>query len=55
MERDKKMTFVFSIELKKILEKIAKKDSGSFKKIEDCAITFLDYDHHDRVYKKYSA
>jgi YafQ family addiction module toxin component len=92
MENSEKMSFVFSIEFKKILEKMAKKDRmglekiesqiykiisnpligkplrnvmknyrrvhiGSFVlvyKIENQEITFADYDHHDRVYKKYS-
>ncbi|MEK7569079.1 MAG: type II toxin-antitoxin system mRNA interferase toxin, RelE/StbE family [Patescibacteria group bacterium] len=87
-----KMNFVFSIEFRKILEKMAKKDRTRVKKIEDQVykiilsptvgkplrnvmknyrrvhiesfvlvykiendeITFVDYDHHDRVYKKYS-
>ncbi len=34
MENNKNMSFVFSIEFKKILEKIAKKDRASLKKIE---------------------
>lgn len=86
------MTFVFSIEFRRILEKMAKKDRSGLKKIEtqiykvilnpvvgkhlrnvmknyrrvhigsfvltyeigNNKITFVDYDHHDRVYKKYS-
>lgn len=86
------MTFIFSIEFKKILEKMAKKDRTSLKKIESQVykiisnplvgkplrnvmknyrrahigsfvliykienqeIAFMDYDHHDRIYKKYS-
>jgi len=89
---ENKMTFVFSVEFKKTLEKMARKDKlglkeieshvykilsnpvigkplrnvmknyrrvhiGSFVlvyKIENDEITFVDYDHHDRVYKKYS-
>ena len=92
MRNAKKMSFVFSIEFKKILEKMAKKDKLGLKKIEDQVykiisnplvgkplrnimksyrrvhigsfvlvykieneeITFADYDHHDRIYKKYS-
>ena len=92
MENNNKMSFVFSIEFRKILEKIAKKDKmglkkiesqvykiisnpligkplrnvmknyrrvhiGSFVliyKIENHEIVFIDYDHHDRIYKKYS-
>jgi YafQ family addiction module toxin component len=91
MENDKKISFVFSIEFKKILEKISKKDKLGLKKIEDQIykiisnpfigkplrnimknyrrvhigsfvlvykikdeeITFLDFDHHDRIYRKY--
>ena len=91
MENDQKVHVVFSIEFKKILEKIAKKDRsglqkienqiykiisnpllgkplrnvmknyrrvhiGSFVlvyKIEDECITFMDFDHHDTIYKKY--
>ena len=90
MENNEKMHFVFSIEFKKILEKMAKKDKLGLKKIENQVykiisnpligkplrnimknyrrvhighfvlvykienqeITFADYDHHDRVYKK---
>jgi len=85
------MNFVFSLEFKKILQKLAKKDKPRLKKVEDQVykiisnplvgkplrnvmknyrrvhigsfvlvykieneeITFVDYDHHDRVYKKY--
>ena len=85
------MRYVFSKELAKILEKMAKKDRLEMKKIEtqvfkiianpligkplrnvlknyrrvhidsfvliykieNDEITFMDYDHHDRVYKKY--
>ena len=92
MENNNKMTFIFSIEFKKILEKTAKKDRMSLKKIESQVykiisnpligkplrnvmknyrrvhigsfvliykienqeIIFMDYDHHDRIYKKYS-
>lgn len=92
MEGVKKMTSVFSIEFRRILEKMAKKDRPGLKKIEtqiykvisnpiagkplrnvmknyrrvhiesfvlvykieNTEITFVDYDHHDRVYKKYS-
>lgn len=88
----RKINIVFSIELKRILEKMAKKDKVGLKKIENQIykiissptvgkplrnvmknyrrvhiesfvlvykiendeITFVDYDHHDRVYKKYS-
>lgn len=91
MGNDKKISFVFSIEFKKILEKISKKDKPGLKKIEDQIykiisnpfigkplrnimknyrrvhigsfvlvykikdeeITFLDFDHHDRIYRKY--
>ena len=35
MRNAKKMSFVFSIEFKKILEKMAKKDKLGLKKIED--------------------
>lgn len=87
------MNFVFSIELKKILQKLAKKDKPGLKKVEDQVykiisnplvgkplrnimknyrrvhigsfvlvykieneeITFADYDHHDRIYKKYAS
>lgn len=90
MGSNKKMHFVFSIEFKKILEKMAKKDRLGLKKveyqvykiisdpligkplrnimknyrrvhvesfvlvykIENEEITFIDYDHHDRIYKK---
>lgn len=86
------MSYGFSIELRKILEKLAKKNHAELKrveahiykiilnpivgkplrnvmknyrrvhiesfvlvyKIENDEITFVDYDHHDRVYKKYS-
>ncbi|OGI68678.1 hypothetical protein A3A05_03265 [Candidatus Nomurabacteria bacterium RIFCSPLOWO2_01_FULL_41_12] len=92
MANSPKLNFVFSIEFKKILEKMAKKDKLGLKKIEDQIykiisnplvgkplrnvmknyrrvhighfvlvykienkeITFADYDHHDRIYKKYS-
>ncbi|KKR79622.1 MAG: hypothetical protein UU24_C0005G0040 [Candidatus Nomurabacteria bacterium GW2011_GWA2_40_9] len=92
MEINQKINFVFSIEFKKILEKMARKDKSGLKKIEDQVykiisnpfvgkplrnviknyrrvhigsfvlvykieneeITFADYDHHDRIYKKYS-
>lgn len=91
MENKQKMSFVFSIELKKILEKIAKKDKSKLKQIEDQVykitsnpligkplrnimknyrrvhigafvliykieneeIMFADFDHHDKIYKKY--
>ena len=91
MKNNLKMSFVFSIEFKKILDKIAKKDRlelkkienqiykiisnplvgkplrnvmknyrrihiGSFVlvyKIENEEITFADFDHHDKIYKKY--
>ena len=87
-----KISFVFSIEFKKILEKMAKKDRVGLKKIESQVykiisnpligkplrnvmknyrrghighfvliykienqeVTFIDFDHHDRIYKKYS-
>jgi len=90
MENKKKMSFVFSAEFKKILEKIAKKNKPTLKEIEDRVykiisnplvgkplrnlmknyrrvhigsfvliykieneeITFVDYDHHDHIYKK---
>lgn len=86
------MSFVFSIEFKKVLERMSKKDKiglkkienriykivsnplvgkplrnvmknyrrihiGSFVlvyKIENEEITFIDYDHHDHIYKKNS-
>ncbi len=92
MNNLEKMNFIFSLEFKKILEKMAKKDKLGLKKIEDQVykiisnpligkplrnvmksyrrvhighfvliykiengeITFADYDHHDRIYKKYS-
>ena len=92
MEDEKKMDVIFSIEFKKILEKIAKKDRPKLAKIENQVykiilnplvgkplrnvmknyrrvhiesfvliykienkkIVFMDYDHHDRIYKKYS-
>lgn len=92
MIKDSRMSFVFSIEFRKILEKMARKDKLGLKKIEtqiykivsnpiigkplrnvlrnyrrvhiesfvliykieNFEITFIDYDHHDRVYKKYS-
>ena len=92
MGNNKKPSFIFSLEFKKILGKMAKKDRSGLKKIEeqiykiisnpfvgkplrnvmknyrrvhigsfvlvykieDKEITFSDYDHHDRVYKKYS-
>ena len=91
MENRNKMGFVFSIEFKKILEKIAKSDKSELKKIENQIykiisnplvgkplrnimknyrrvhigsfvliykieneeITFSDFDHHDKIYKKY--
>ncbi len=90
MENNKKINFVFSIEFKKVLKKMAKKDKPGLKKvehqvykiisnpfigkplrnvmknyrrthidsfvlvykIENEEIIFVDYDHHDRVYKK---
>lgn len=92
MKNDNRMSFRFSIEFRKILEKMAKKNSAELKKvethvykiisnpiigkplrnilknyrrvhiesfvliykIENDEITFVDYDHHDRIYKKYS-
>ena len=92
MQNSNKLSFVFSVEFKKILQKLAKKDRLTLQKIEDqvykiisnplvgkplrnvmknyrrvhigsfvlvCKIeneeiTFADYDHHDRIYKKYS-
>lgn len=89
MENYRKISFVFSLEFKKILEKMAKKDKPGLKRIENKVykivsnpligkplrnvmknyrrvhigsfvlvykieseeITFIDYDHHDRVYK----
>lgn len=92
MDNQKGMKFIFSIEFKKILEKMSKKDKPGLNKIEDQVykiisnpfvgkplrnvmknyrrvhigsfvlvykieneqITFADYDHHDRIYKKYS-
>lgn len=92
MANSPKLNFVFSIEFKKILEKMVKKDKMGLKKIEDQIykiisnplvgkplrnvmknyrrvhigpfvlvykienkeIIFADYDHHDRIYKKYS-
>ena len=91
MENNQDMNFVFSIELKKILEKMAKKDRSGLRKVEDQIykiisnplvgkplrnimknyrrvhvgpfvlvykienerITFVDFDHHDKIYKKY--
>jgi len=91
MGNKEKMNYIFSLELKKILEKIAKKDKSKLKqienqvykiisnpligkplrnimksyrrvhigafvliyKIENEEITFVDFDHHDKVYKKY--
>jgi YafQ family addiction module toxin component len=90
MKNDDNVKFIFSVEFKKILEKMAKKDHlglkkvenqiykiianpiigkplrntmknyrrvhiGSFVivyKIENDEITFMDYDHHDQIYKK---
>ena len=92
MQNSNKLSFVFSVEFKKILQKLAKKDRLTLQKIEDQVykiisnplvgkplrnvmknyrrvhigsfvlvykieneeITFADYDHHDRIYKKYS-
>lgn len=91
MGNDRKARVVFSIEFKKILDKIAKKDKSGLQKIETQiykiianpligkplrnvmknyrrvhigsfvlvykmeseTITFMDFDHHDTVYKKY--
>jgi YafQ family addiction module toxin component len=91
MQTQKKMNYIFSLELKKILEKIAKKDKLKLKqiesqvykiisnpligkplrnimknyrrvhigafvliyKIENEEITFADFEHHDKIYKKY--
>lgn len=91
MENKQKMSYVFSLELKKILQKIAKKDRSKLKQIEDQVykiisnpligkplrnimknyrrvhigafvliykieneeITFVDFNHHDKIYKKY--
>jgi len=90
MVDSKKTRFIFSLEFKKILEKMTKKDKSGLKKIESQVykiisnpligkplrnvmknyrrvhiesfvlvykieneeITFMDYDHHDRIYKK---
>ena len=92
MQNSNKLSFVFSVEFKKILQKLAKKDRLTLKKVEDQVykiisnplagkplrnvmknyrrvhlgsfvlvykieneeITFADYDHDDRIYKKYS-
>ncbi|MBI5798942.1 MAG: type II toxin-antitoxin system mRNA interferase toxin, RelE/StbE family [Candidatus Yonathbacteria bacterium] len=92
MANGNRLRFGFSIEFKKILEKMAKRNRAELKKvevqvykiisnpiigkplrnvlknyrrvhiesfvliykIEDDEIMFIDYDHHDRVYKKYS-
>ncbi|MBI3459155.1 type II toxin-antitoxin system mRNA interferase toxin, RelE/StbE family [Candidatus Azambacteria bacterium] len=89
MESNKKMDFIFSLEFKKILEKMSKKDKSGLKKIENQVykiisnpligkplrnvmknyrrthlgsfvliykieneeITFMDYGHHDQIYK----
>lgn len=91
MDNKQKMSYIFSLELKKILEKIAKRDKSRLKQIEDqvykiisnpligkplrnimknyrrvhigafvliykienTEIIFVDFDHHDKVYKKY--
>ena len=92
MQSNKNLRFVFSVEFKKILEKMSKKDKPGLKKVENQVykiisnpligkplrniiknyrrvhvgsfvlvykieneeIVFMDYDHHDRVYKKHS-
>ena len=45
--------------LKKVLEKLSKKDKSTYeqilKKIDEIIklVSFEDYDHHDNIYKKY--